>query len=113
MDYSGKKSIFFKIFNFFVTFRLVSEYITATQDNIDQQIFGDPVSKRNISAGDIVKKIKNLKTNSAAGPDNISAKFLQTFNSQVSIPLELIFNNSLQTGEVPADWKCGNIYSNI
>ena len=26
-DYSGKKSIFFKIFNFFVTFRPVSEYI--------------------------------------------------------------------------------------
>ena len=60
---------------------------TATQVNIDQQIFGDPVSEINISAGDIVKKIKNLKTNSAAGPDNISVKFLQTFNSQVSIPL--------------------------
>ena len=26
-DYSGKKSIFFKIFHFFVTFRPVSEYI--------------------------------------------------------------------------------------
>ena len=26
-DYSGKKSIFFKNFNFFVTFRPVSEYI--------------------------------------------------------------------------------------
>ena len=26
-DYSGKKSIFFNIFNFFVTFRPVSEYI--------------------------------------------------------------------------------------
>ena len=26
-DYSGKKSIFFKIYNFFVTFRPVSEYI--------------------------------------------------------------------------------------
>ena len=26
-DYSGKKSIFFKIFNYFVTFRPVSEYI--------------------------------------------------------------------------------------
>ena len=26
-DYSGKKSKFFKIFNFFVTFRPVSEYI--------------------------------------------------------------------------------------
>ena len=26
-DYSGKKSIFFLIFNFFVTFRPVSEYI--------------------------------------------------------------------------------------
>ena len=26
-DYSGKKSMFFKIFNFFVTFRPVSEYI--------------------------------------------------------------------------------------
>ena len=60
---------------------------TATQVNIDQQIFGDQVSEINISAGDIVKKIKNLKTNSAAGPDNISVKFLQTFNSQVSIPL--------------------------
>ena len=54
---------------------------TATQVNIDQQIFGDPVSEINISAGDIVKKIKNLKTNSDAGPDNISAKFLQTLQN--------------------------------
>lgn len=82
---------------------------TAIQVSIDQQIFGDPVSGVNISERDILKKINNLKSNSAAGPDNISAKFLQTFSSQVSVPLRLIFNKSLQTGEVPADWKCGNI----
>ena len=82
---------------------------TAIQVSIDQQIFGDPVSGVNISERDILKKINNLKSNSATGPDNISAKFLQTFSSQVSVPLRLIFNKSLQTGEVPADWKCGNI----
>ena len=48
---------------------------TATQLNINQQVLGEPVSGVNISKRDIVKK------NSAAGPDNISAKFLQTFSS--------------------------------
>ena len=63
----------------------------------------------NITPNDIVKKIKNLKPNSAAGPDNIPARFLQTFSTLISEPLALIFNKSIETGTVPPDWRCGNI----
>ena len=81
----------------------------TSQYALNQRIFGEPVTHINITPNDIVKKIKNLKPNSAAGPDNISAKFLQTFSTLISEPLALIFNKSIETGTVPPDWRCGNI----
>ena len=81
----------------------------ASQYALNQRIFGEPVTQINITPNDIVKKIKNLKPNSAAGPDNIPARFLQTFSTLISEPLALIFNKSIETGTVPPDWRCGNI----
>ncbi len=52
----------------------------TSQFALNQRIFGEPVTHINITPNDSVKKIKNLKPNSAAGPDNISARFLQTFS---------------------------------
>ena len=75
----------------------------------DTQVFGSPISNISFTERDIIKKIMNLKPSSSAGPDKISSKFLQTFASEVSVPLTLIFDKSMVSGDVPADWKHANI----
>ena len=54
-------------------------------------------------------QVESLEAGSAPGPDGISAKFLQTFCDEISVPLSLIFNLSMGEGLVPSDWRNVNI----
>ena len=54
-------------------------------------------------------KLEKLKINKSCGPDNIHPFVLQKTASAVSIPLEKIFNLSLNSGECPEDWKSANV----
>ena len=53
----------------------------------------------------VKKKIKELKTNSAAGPDGISPLLLQKCSDQLAPVLATIYKKSLNKGEVPEEWK--------
>ena len=55
--------------------------------------------------GQIRAKIKGLKSNSAPGPDGISAQLLQNTREELLEPLLNFFQKSLDTGIVPRDWK--------
>lgn len=57
----------------------------------------------------IQKLIENLPTNSAPGPDNISTKLLKLCKYEASTLLCLLFQQSLQTGIIPANWKEANV----
>jgi len=54
-------------------------------------------------------EIQKLKPDSAAGPDEIGPKLLQELESVLSTPLASIFRESINTGEVPEDWKRANV----
>jgi Reverse transcriptase (RNA-dependent DNA polymerase)/Endonuclease-reverse transcriptase len=53
----------------------------------------------------VIEKIKSLKKDSAPGPDNIHPRMLKELKEVLSIPLAIIFRNSIDTGTVPRDWK--------
>ena len=55
------------------------------------------------------KKLQNLKTSSAPGPDKISPRVLHDMANILSIPLTSIFNKCMSEGSVPGDWKLANI----
>ena len=58
----------------------------------------------------IVKKmIKQLKTNSAPGPDGITPRLLQELVDEVAVPLGTIFTKSMEEGLVPEDWRIANV----
>ena len=57
----------------------------------------------------VLKQIKRLKRNSSAGPDCIPAEFYKETGSQISFPLSLIFNMSVQSGDLPHVWKCASV----
>jgi hypothetical protein len=54
-------------------------------------------------------QIKNLRADSAPGPDGISPRVLKELKAEASIPLSIIFNKSLTETVVPADLELGNV----
>jgi hypothetical protein len=58
---------------------------------------------------DIKKRIKNLRREAAAGPDGIGPGLLIELKDELAPILAAIFNKSLSTGVVPADWKDANV----
>jgi hypothetical protein len=55
------------------------------------------------------KKIKDLRTDAAAGPDGIGPRVLQELADGLAPALTAIFNRSMEEGIVPADWREANV----
>ena len=62
-----------------------------------------------ISVGQVKNLMKNLKAQSAAGPDGIHPRVLRECADVLSMPITIIFEHSLRAGILPTDWKKGNI----
>ena len=58
---------------------------------------------------DIEKAITDLSANSAAGPDNFPAKLLKECKTALSVPIFLIWRESLNKGIIPICCKSANI----
>ena len=61
------------------------------------------------SHDEISKVIQNLDPNKAHSHDNISIRLLQVCGPSIYKSLEIIFNQCLETGVFPSEWKKGNI----
>lgn len=57
----------------------------------------------------ICKIIDNMKSFSAVGIDSVSTKFLKSTKVYSSIILSKIFQQSLDNGTMPAEWKTGKV----
>ena len=57
----------------------------------------------------ILKLLQKLKPHKAGGPDNIKPIILKQLAIEIAPILTFIFNTSLETGEVPSDWRNANV----
>ena len=62
-----------------------------------------------IDSDTVKKKILKLKPGSAPGPDKMTSRFLIMNADALAPALSMIFNDSLQSGVVPKDWKLANV----
>ena len=53
--------------------------------------------------------IKNLKEQSACGPDGIPTRVLKELKEEVTGPLTILFQKSIDTGKIPDDWREANV----
>ncbi|PKU48424.1 rna-directed dna polymerase from mobile element jockey-like [Limosa lapponica baueri] len=53
--------------------------------------------------------LQNLDTNTSMGPDGIHPRVLRELAEVVVEPLSIIYQQSWQTGEVPANWRLANV----
>src|SRR6218665_2030398 len=53
----------------------------------------------------VVEQLKTLKTDKGPGIDDLHPKFLHEVREEIGEALALIFNKSMQTGDVPQEWR--------
>jgi hypothetical protein len=53
----------------------------------------------------VLKKLQNLRSDSAPGPANIHPRILKELRYELVKPLCMLFTKSLHTEKVPQDWK--------
>ena len=69
----------------------------------------DNLSFVTFSHDKISKVVQNLDPNKSHGHDNISIHVVKVCNPSIYKPLEIIFNQCLETGIFPSKWKKGSI----
>ena len=62
-----------------------------------------------ISKNGLLKLLKNLKPGKAAGPDRLKPLLLRELRVEIAPIIKIIFDRSLQTGKLPADWVKSNV----
>ena len=57
----------------------------------------------------VLGKLMGLKVDKSPGPDGMHPRVLKEMAGEIANALVVIFQNSLDSGVVPADWKTANV----
>ena len=68
-----------------------------------------PDTEVQVTKEDILEAIKDIKMDSAPGPDGIPAILLKRCAESLSLPLQLLWSESMKTGLVPKFYKMGYV----
>ena len=67
------------------------------------------LSRIDISVDDVQDILKVLKSNKAHGPDEISVAMIKLCSESICLPLQIIFQDIIESGSFPDQWKEANV----
>ena len=79
----------------------------TTPDSLQDSVTNMP--EINISENGLMKLLQNLKPGKAAGPDKLKSLLLRELREEIAPIIQIIFDRSLKTGKLPADWMKANV----
>ncbi|CAM5087852.1 unnamed protein product [Natator depressus] len=74
---------------------------SVTNGNEDMEV--------DITISEVEAKLKQLNGTNSGGPDNLHRRVLKELAYEIASPLARIFNESVNSGVVPYDWRIANI----
>ena len=80
-------------------------------NNVPQlrQYEGNILDTFNFSTEEAQEKLQHLNIYKSTGPDTLHPRILRALEDKLARPLTHIFNNSVETGIIPEDWKSANV----
>ncbi|CAM4321681.1 unnamed protein product [Lepidochelys kempii] len=72
-------------------------------------INGNEDMEVDITISEVEAKLKQLNGTKSGGPDNLHPRILKELAQEIASPLARIFNESVNSGVVPYDWRIANI----
>ena len=90
---------------FFVS--VLTEETAFDSDNTTSTLT-NTLTSLNLTPDMVRQKLLKLKANKASGPDGVSINVLRQC-PDFDVPLTILFNKSLLSGDIPQDWKNANV----
>ena len=81
----------------------------APLPNIEHATKYPSISNITVDEKGVLNLLTKLNTNKASGPDGISNRFLKACASEITPLLTQIFQISLNSHNLPEDWRTANI----
>ena len=70
---------------------------------------GNILDTFNFSIEEVQEKLQHLNIYKSTGPAMLHPRILLALEEKLARPLPHIFNNSVETGIIPEDWKSANV----
>ena len=70
---------------------------------------GDILDTFSFSTEEVQEKLRHLNIYKSTGPDMLHPRILRALEDKLARPLTHIFNNSVEAGIIPEDWKSANV----
>ena len=74
-----------------------------------QPCFGETPNSLLCTEDAVFDLLATLDTSKSSGPDDISAPMLKYTAASITPPITRLFNQSLQEGKIPSDWKISHV----
>ena len=88
----------------------VSAYIVEDTNNMPKKATaGENLETIIITKEVVLGKLMGLKVDKSPGPDGMRPRVLKEMAGEIANALVVIYQNSLDSGVVPADWKTANV----
>jgi len=99
-----------KVLNdYFVSVFTVEDVSNMPKNDVKDAMGGEDLNSIVITRGVVLSKLEGLKVDKSPGPVGMYPRVLKEMAQVIVDALVVIYQNSLDSGQVPADWKTANV----